>query len=231
MIAAVSASLRECTGRDLDEWVRVATENGPDPLDRNAVRNWPRDVHGLRQNSRWTIADAAARAAGWVRPTVADHIDGQYTGRRAALRPVYDAVVALTLGLGDVRIEAARPMSRSSAAGSSPRSPRRRAGWTSGCFIHPPEGPRLVAGRAPGQSTHRVVLTSVTEMDDEGRRAAAGGVRPEPLRSAADPPGNPDSRSWKPRLARKLSGVGTRSEARTLGGVMTKLSESDSRLV
>ncbi|MHA6797124.1 hypothetical protein ACVGVM_26960 [Pseudonocardia bannensis] len=88
MMAAMSASLRERTGRDLGEWVRVLAEDGPGP---HAVRTWLCDIHGVRQNSRWTIADAAARSAGWVRPTVTAYIHSQYSGRRAGFRPVDDA--------------------------------------------------------------------------------------------------------------------------------------------
>ncbi|MHA6797123.1 DUF5655 domain-containing protein [Pseudonocardia bannensis] len=34
-------------------------------------------------------------------------------------------------------------------------------------FVDPPRQPRWVAGRAPGQSTHRVVLTSFADEDDD----------------------------------------------------------------
>ena len=75
--------------------------SGVDPLDQNAVRRWLREVHGVKQNSQWAIADAAARAAGWVRPTVEEYVDAQYTGAKAALRPIFDAVHAAALALGD----------------------------------------------------------------------------------------------------------------------------------
>src|SRR5262249_25894826 len=57
--------------------------------------------HGVPQNSQWAIADAAARAAGWVRPGVEEYIDSQYRGAKAALRPIYDALAAAILRLGD----------------------------------------------------------------------------------------------------------------------------------
>ena len=40
-------------------------------------------------------------AAGWERPSVEDYIDGQFTGKKAALRPVFDAVRTAALALGD----------------------------------------------------------------------------------------------------------------------------------
>src|SRR6266566_1772134 len=106
MMSAVSRSLAERTGRTLDEWVALVQASGIDPLDQNAVRRWLRSAHGVPQNSQWAIADAAARAAGWVRPSVEEYVDGQYRGAKAALRPIYDAVASAIMGLGkDVRVE------------------------------------------------------------------------------------------------------------------------------
>jgi hypothetical protein len=87
MLHAVTDSIAERTGRTMDEWVALVGGSGVDPLDQNAVRGWLRDVHGVRQNTQWAIADAAARAAGWVRPTVEQYIDQQYTGARPPCAP------------------------------------------------------------------------------------------------------------------------------------------------
>ena len=101
MMSAVSASLAARTGRSLDEWVTLVQASGVDPLDQNAVRRWLRAEHGVPQNSQWAIADAAARAAGWKRPSVDEYIDRQYTGAKAGLRPIYDALAAAVGDLGD----------------------------------------------------------------------------------------------------------------------------------
>ena len=101
MLSAVAASLQARTGRSLPEWVALVQASGVDPLDQRAVRGWLRSEHGLPQNSQWAIADAAARAAGWVRPTVAEYVDLQYTGSKAALRPIYDALAAALSDLGE----------------------------------------------------------------------------------------------------------------------------------
>src|SRR5262245_31170675 len=101
MMNAVTESMQARTGRTLDEWVALVAEQGPDPLDQNAVRRWLKDVHGVPQNTQWAIADAAARAAGWVRPTVAEYVDQQYAGAKAGLRPIYDRIAAEVLAFGD----------------------------------------------------------------------------------------------------------------------------------
>jgi hypothetical protein len=101
MMAAVSRSLQERTGRTLEEWVRAVGDAGLDPLDQKAVRRWLKEEHGVPQNSQWAIADAAARAAGWERPSVDDYAGTLYSGAKAPLRPLHDAVVELAAGLGD----------------------------------------------------------------------------------------------------------------------------------
>ena len=77
MMGAVVGSLAARTGRSLDEWLELVRASGIDPLDQNAVRRWLKAEHGVPQNSQWAIADAAARAAGWVRPTVEEYVDSQ----------------------------------------------------------------------------------------------------------------------------------------------------------
>lgn len=66
MMAAVSATLAERTGRSLEQWVEaVQTEAATgafDVLDQKAVRAWLKSEHGMAQNSQWAVADAAELA-------------------------------------------------------------------------------------------------------------------------------------------------------------------------
>jgi hypothetical protein len=82
MLSAVAASIADRTGRSLDEWLAIVAGSGIDPLDQNAVRRWLRDEHAIGQNTQWALADAAARAAGWVRPSVEAYIDEQFRASR-----------------------------------------------------------------------------------------------------------------------------------------------------
>ncbi|ROZ64093.1 DUF4287 domain-containing protein [Kocuria soli] len=106
MMSALAASMADRTGRTVEQWVEVINDDGPDPLDQKAVRAWLKSEHGLPQNTQWTLADAAARAAGWVPPSTAEYVDALYSGKKATLRPLHDAVRALALSLGaDVTAE------------------------------------------------------------------------------------------------------------------------------
>lgn len=169
MMAAMASSLRDRTGHTLEEWLVLVQGSGIDPLDQLAVRNWLRDVHGVKQNSQWVIADAAAKAAGWERPSVAEYVDSQYTGKKAALRPIYDRLASLALSLGeDVGVEGRSsyvPFVRGRQfAAVQALASRVDLGLR---FTAAPSSARLMAGSAPGQSTHKIALTSLDDVDAE----------------------------------------------------------------
>jgi predicted transport protein len=173
MMAAVSASLQERTGRTLDEWLAVVASSGIDPLDQNAVRRWLKHEHGIAQNTQWAIVDAAARAAGWERPSIDEYIDGQYTGEKAALRPIFDAVRTNLESLGDdVTIEGRATYipfirRRQFAAVAAATRTRVDIGLR---FTDAPPSDHLTPANAPGQATHRVSLTSVADVTSGIRR-------------------------------------------------------------
>ncbi|MDA3649470.1 DUF4287 domain-containing protein [Saccharopolyspora indica] len=170
MMAAVTESMRERTGRSLEEWVRLVEAEGPDPLDQKAVRGWLKEQHGVPQNSQWAIADAAARAAGWERPTVEGYIDGQYEGAKAVLRPIFDRVRELAEALGDdVTAEGWSTYtpfvrSRQFAAIAAATKTRVDLGLR---FVEAPDSPRLKPSKGPGQSTHKIGLTILDDVDEE----------------------------------------------------------------
>ncbi len=172
-MTAVSESLAARTGRSLGEWLALVRASGVDPLDQAAVRRWLRTEHGVPQNRQWAIADAAAQAAGWQRPTVTVYVDGQYQGAKAALRPIYDALATVITGLGDdVTVEGRGSYTpfvrgRQFAAVAAATRDRVDLGLR---FADPPETPRLQPASGPGQATHKLSLRSVAEVDDEVRR-------------------------------------------------------------
>jgi predicted transport protein len=169
MMSAVSGSLAERTGRTLDEWVALVQASGIDPLDQNAVRRWLRSAHGVPQNSQWAIADATARAAGWVRPSTAEYVDSQYTGAKAALRPIYDKLAAAIEDLGDdVTVEGRGSYTpfvrgRQFAAVAAATRDRVDLGLR---FTDAPADDRLQRSTGPGQATHKIALHSVDDVDD-----------------------------------------------------------------
>ncbi len=173
-MSAVTASMKERTGRDLDEWVALVETEGPDPLDQKAVRAWLKDAHGVLQNTQWAVAFEVARRAGWVEPDVEGYVDQQYAGPKASLRPLFDAVRAMLEGLGD-------DVTPEGRGGYIPFV-RRRQFAAVACtrtrvdlglrFTDAPASALLVPSKGPGQSTHKVGLTSPDDLTAEVRELA-----------------------------------------------------------
>lgn len=172
-MAAVGKTLRARTGRSLQEWVAIVVASGVDPLDQKAVRRWLQAEHAVLQNSRWAIADAAARAAGWVRPSVEEYVDRQYAGPKGALRPIFNRLREILEGLGrDVSIEGRSTYTpfvrrRQFAAVAAATRTRVDVGLR---YVEAPASPLLTPAKAPGQATHRLSLTAVDEITPQVER-------------------------------------------------------------
>lgn len=170
MMQAVSASMQERTGRTVEEWVALVVSSDVDPVDQRAVRRWLKSEHDLPQNSRYAVAYAAARSAGWVPPTDEEQIERQYSGPKSDLRPVFDRVRDILEGLGDdVSMEGRKtyiPFVRRrqfAAVAASTRS-RVDVGLR---FVEAPDSPLLSEAGGPGQATHKLSLTAVDDVTDD----------------------------------------------------------------
>jgi hypothetical protein len=111
MIEDWVAQLKAKTGRSVQGW--VAHIRGKGPRDEAARRDWLKGEHGLGTNAAWWLAERAREDGtggeedtpeGYLKAAPA-YVDGQYSGRKGALRPIYDALVKLGRSMGkDVRV-------------------------------------------------------------------------------------------------------------------------------
>lgn len=169
MMSSLTDSMKERTGKTLEEWVAAVQDAELDPLDQKSVRNWLKK-QGVLQNSQWTIADAAARAAGWERPSVEAYIDSQYQGEKAPLRPIFDALREILEGLGeDLSVEGRGGYTpfvrkRQFAAIKAATKTRVDLGLR---FRQAPDSELLSTNSLPGQSTHKIGFTSLEQITDE----------------------------------------------------------------
>jgi hypothetical protein len=107
MIQKWIAELPQKTGRSLDEWVRVVREEGP--ATEKECRDWLKKGHGLGTNTAWWIAERAKGEGGlgladddpeaYLR-AAPGYVDAMFAGPKTGLRPLYDRLLALGLGLG-----------------------------------------------------------------------------------------------------------------------------------
>ena len=170
MMEAVARSMKERTGKTLEEWVGIVQESNLDPLDQNAVRKWLKAEHGIPQNSQWAIADAAARDAGWVRPEVEDFVEQQYSGAKSSLRPIFDRLRTILEDLGeDVRMEGRSsyiPFVRKRQFVAIAPATRTRVD-VGLRYTNAPVSEFIVPAKAPGQATHKVSFSSEDEINED----------------------------------------------------------------
>jgi uncharacterized protein DUF5655/uncharacterized protein DUF4287 len=98
------ASLPEKTGRSLDEWLDLVKKQGGN--DEVSRREWLKKEHGLGTNAAWWIAERsvgkgleASDPEAYLSAAERD-VDAMFAGKRATLRPLYDALLKLGLAVG-----------------------------------------------------------------------------------------------------------------------------------
>ncbi|MFZ4575021.1 MAG: DUF5655 domain-containing protein [Phycisphaerales bacterium] len=98
--------LRQKTGRSLDEWVTLIARHGPG--DEKSAHAWLKSEHGIGTNTAGWLAERAFRsgaggaedsAEGYLLQATAD-VEAQYSGKKAHLRPIYEALLDACLSLG-----------------------------------------------------------------------------------------------------------------------------------
>ncbi len=105
MVQSWLVSLPEKTGRSLDEWIRLVEEDGPASDEER--RDWLKAHHGLGTNSAWWIVDRVSGRGREDGDPVAyleaaeGYVSAMFSGKRAALRPIYDTLLKLGRALGD----------------------------------------------------------------------------------------------------------------------------------
>jgi len=98
------AELKTKTGRSLDEWIAVVQNDGP--KDSQARRTWLKSKHNLGTNSAWWIADRASGTGGEQDSpekylvAAVEYVEAQYSGKKSALRPMFDELLHLTKSIG-----------------------------------------------------------------------------------------------------------------------------------
>ena len=103
MHEAVIRNLGDRTGKNLEQWVKVAKRSRL--TDPKQLRKRLKAEHGLGGTTCWIIADATLGKPGDSSPSQFEMLDAQFKGDKAALRPVYDRLVRAVKKLGfDVNV-------------------------------------------------------------------------------------------------------------------------------
>lgn len=110
MIQGWIATLKETTGRSLDEWMAVIKKSAPPPRNARTAAAWLKAEHGIGSNKAGWLAERAfppERSRGFAEEDPAIYlrealrsVDEQYSGKKAALRPLYERLLTLGLSVG-----------------------------------------------------------------------------------------------------------------------------------
>ena len=97
MEAAYEASLKERTGKTLDEWAAVVKRDGP--ATAKDQRQWLMAAHGFTTNYAWWVVERVEGHRGSADYDPEAYVEAMFAGK-PNLRPLYDALLKLGLRLG-----------------------------------------------------------------------------------------------------------------------------------
>jgi hypothetical protein len=98
------ASLKEKSGRSLEEWLALTRESGLKTA--QARRDWLKNVHGLGTNSAQWIADRLEGSVSEFDDPAAylaaaeNYVESMFSGKKAALRPLYEKLLQIGHAIG-----------------------------------------------------------------------------------------------------------------------------------
>jgi Domain of unknown function (DUF5655)/Domain of unknown function (DUF4287) len=180
MVQTWIATLREKTGRSLDEWLRFIQESGPGT--EKERRDWLKNEHKLGTNSAWWLAERSVGKGGEEDSPEAYlaqalvYVDEMFAGAKAPLRPLYDELLALGLSLGpDVKACPAKtivPLYRNHVFAQIKPTTKTRTDLGFALKDTPATGRLIDTGgfAKKDRITHRIPISSLAEIDDEVRR-------------------------------------------------------------
>lgn len=170
------ASLKQKTGRSLEEWLKLIKKSGP-PTEKER-RAWLKSQHGLGMNyAGWILARADGKDDDFSSPeaylrAAEQYVDEMFAGK-AALRPIYNALLKLGLGLGeDVKAcpcQTIVPLYRKHVFAQIKPTTQTRIDLGFALGARPAEGRLIDIGgfAKKDRITHRIPISSLAEINDE----------------------------------------------------------------
>jgi hypothetical protein len=177
MVQQWVATLKDKTGRSLDEWIALVKAEGP--ANEKERREWLKAKHQLGTNTAWWIAERMEAKDTWddnpdaYLKAAEGFVEAMFAGPKACLRPVYDELLHIGLALGeDVKACPCKtivPLYRKHVFAEIKPATRTRIDFGLALKGTKAKGRLLDRGeQAKGNRiTHRIPITRVEEIDDE----------------------------------------------------------------
>jgi hypothetical protein len=171
------ATLKEKSGRSLEEWLKLVKKSGP-PTEKER-REWLKKEHGLGTNSAWWIAERAEGKGGETDDpneylkAAEKYVEDMYAGGKAGLRPIYDALLKMGLGLAkDVKVcpcQTIVPLYRNHVFAQIKPTTQTRIDLGFALGARKGEGRLIDTGgyAKKDRITHRIPIASMADIDGE----------------------------------------------------------------
>lgn len=102
MTEAMVRNLAEKTGKTLTHWLKIAGNSKF--YKHGEMVKFLKSEHGLTHGYANLIAHKTLKSDAGSASTVGDLVDQQYAGAKAALRPIYEKLIATVTKFGDVEV-------------------------------------------------------------------------------------------------------------------------------
>jgi hypothetical protein len=181
-VAMVQKAIQELpskTGKSLDEWIKLINKSGPKTeVER---REWLKTKHGLGTNyAKWLAERAEGKGEDGDPETylraAEGYVEKMFSGPKASLRPIYDALLKLGLGIGkDVKAcpcQTIVPLYRNHVFAQIKPTTHARIDLGFALKDMKATGRLIDTGgfEKKDRITHRIPISSVKEIDDEVKR-------------------------------------------------------------
>ena len=169
--------LKQKTGRSLDEWMKYLKKNGP--KDEKERRKWLKTEHGLGTTTAWWLAERAEGKGEESGDPEAylkaaeGYVEKMFSGSKAGLWPIYDALLKLGLGIGKEAkacpCQTIVPLYRNHVFAQIKPTTRTRIDMGFALSDTKAKGRLIDTGgfAKKDRITHRIEITSLDDIDDE----------------------------------------------------------------
>ncbi|MCM3869368.1 MAG: DUF4287 domain-containing protein [Pyrinomonadaceae bacterium] len=177
MVQKWVAELKQKTGHSLDEWLSLIKKSGL--KDEQERRDWLKQEHGMGTNSAWWIAERSVGKGtetddpGQYLKAAEGYVEQMFSGAKADLKPIYDALLKLGLKVGkDAKAcpcQTIVPLYRKHVFAQIKPTTRTRIDLGFALGDMKAQGRLIDTGgfAKKDRITHRIPIESVKDIDDE----------------------------------------------------------------
>jgi hypothetical protein len=177
MVQKLVAELKQKSGRSLEQWLSLVKKSGP--KDEQGRRDWLKQEHGMGTNTAsWIAEHSVGKGTEMANPdqylkAAEGYVEQMFSGSKADLRPIYDALLKLGLKVGkDAKAcpcQTIVPLYRNHVFAQIKPTTRTRIDLGFALGDMKPKGRLIDTGgfAKKDRITHRIPIESVKDIDDE----------------------------------------------------------------